>query len=204
MLRQRLQHAAFGKWHETAPWEISVSGPFDRWPTHSGFDKFYGFIGGETDQWDPLIYQRPIKSRASTRCELSLHRRHDEPDDQWVRSQQSMTPDKPFFTYYATGAAHAPHHVPKEWVEKYKGQFDKGWDQVPHEIVERQKNWGISREHEAGGKAYRPEGLGPLPADQRRLFARQMEVFAAFLEHTDYEIGRVIKAIEDIGELDNT
>ena len=123
----------------------------------------------------------------------------------WVKAQQSMTPDKPFFVYYATGAVHAPHHVPREWADKYKGQFDRGGDQVRVDTLERQKKLGVVPANTR--LAERPADIkawDSLPADQRRLFARQAEVFAGFLEHTDYEIGRFVKALEDIGELDNT
>jgi arylsulfatase A-like enzyme len=123
----------------------------------------------------------------------------------WVKAQQSMTPDKPFFTYFATGAVHAPHHVPKAWADKYKGQFEKGWDQIRVETLERQKKLGIVPPDTQLGE--RPKDLkawNALPADQRRLFARQAEVYAGFLEHTDHEIGRFKKALEDIGEMDNT
>jgi len=116
---------AFGKWHETATWETSVSGPFDRWPVHQGFDKFYGFIGGETDQWAPLIYDG-LKKVNPPKME-NYHFTTDMTNQaiNWVKAQQSMTPDKPFFVYFATGAVHAPHHVSKEWSDKYKGKFDK-------------------------------------------------------------------------------
>ena len=196
---------AFGKWHETAAWETSVSGPFDRWPTHQGFDKFYGFIGGETDQWYPLIYDGVKK--VDPPHTKGYHFTVDMTNQaiNWVKAQQSMTPDKPFFVYYATGAVHAPHHVPKEWADKYKGQFDKGWDQVRAETIERQKKLGVIPANTKLGE--RPKDLKAwksLPEDQRRLFARQAEVFAGFLEQTDYEIGRFKKSLEDIGELDNT
>lgn len=196
---------AFGKWHETAAWETSVSGPFDRWPTHQGFDKFYGFIGGETDQWYPLIYDG-VKKVDPPKME-NYHFTVDMTNQaiNWVKAQQSMTPDKPFFVYYATGAVHAPHHVPKEWADKYKGQFDKGWDQVRTETVERQKALGVIPANTKLGE--RPADLKAwqdLPEDQRRLFARQAEVFAGFLEQTDHEIGRFRDALENIGELDNT
>ena len=134
---------AFGKWHETAAWETSVSGPFDRWPTHQGFDKFYGFIGGETDQWYPLIYDGVIKVDPPKMKNYHFTVDMTNQAINWVKAQQSMTPDKPFFVYYATGAVHAPHHVPKEWADKYKGQFDKGWDQVRAETLERQKKLGV-------------------------------------------------------------
>jgi len=196
---------AFGKWHETAAWETSVSGPFDRWPTHQGFDKFYGFIGGETDQWFPLIYDGV--TRVTPPHTEGYHFTVDMTDQaiNWVKAQQSMTPDKPFLVYYATGAVHAPHHVPKAWADKYKGQFDKGWDQVRQETTERQLQIGVIP---AGTElAQKPEDIvdwDSLPADNRRLFARQAEVFAGFMEQTDHEVGRFVEALEDIGELDNT
>jgi arylsulfatase A-like enzyme len=196
---------AFGKWHETAPWETSVSGPFDRWPTHQGFDKFYGFIGGETDQWYPLIYDGLIKVDPPKMENYHFTIDMTNQAINWVKAQQSMTPDKPFFVYYATGATHAPHHVPKQWADKYKGQFDRGWDQVRTETVERQKKLGVIPANTA--LAQRPNDIkawDSLPADQRRLFARQAEVFAGFLEQTDSEVGRFKQALQDIGELDNT
>ena len=196
---------AFGKWHETAAWETSVSGPFDRWPTHQGFDKFYGFIGGETDQWYPLIYDGVIKVDPPKIENYHFTVDMTNQAINWVKAQQSMTPDKPFFVYYATGAVHAPHHVPKEWADKYKGQFDKGWDQVRNETVERQKELGVIPANTE--LAERPKDLkawDSLPADERRLFARQAEVFAGFLEQTDHEIGRFRQALEDISEMDNT
>lgn len=196
---------AFGKWHETAAWETSVSGPFDRWPTHQGFDKFYGFIGGETDQWFPLVYDGI--TRITPPHKEGYHFTVDMTDQaiNWVKAQQSMTPDKPFFVYYATGAVHAPHHVPKKWADKYKSQFDKGWDQIRKETAKRQLQMGIIP---AGTKlAEKPEDIkdwDTLPADNRRLFARQAEVFAGFMEQTDHEVGRLVEALEDIDELDNT
>ena len=196
---------AFGKWHETAAWETSVSGPFDRWPTHQGFDKFYGFIGGETDQWYPLIYDGVIKVDAPKMKNYHFTVDMTNQAINWVKAQQSMTPDKPFFVYYATGAVHAPHHVPKEWADKYKGQFDKGWDQVRKETLEREKKLGVIPANTRLGD--RPKDIvawDSLPAENRRLFARQAEVFAGFLEQTDHEVGRFVKALQDIGELDNT
>ena len=196
---------AFGKWHETAAWETSVSGPFDRWPTKQGFDKFYGFIGGETDQWYPLVYDGVIKVDPPKTKDYHFTVDMTNQAINWVKAQQSMTPDKPFFVYYATGAVHAPHHVPKEWADKYKGQFDKGWDQIRTETVERQKKLGVIPANTQ--LADRPGDIkawDALPAEHRRLFARQAEVFAGFLEHTDDQIGRLKKALEDIGELDNT
>jgi len=197
--------AAFGKWHETATWEVSVSGPYFRWPTHSGFDKFFGFIGGETDQWDPVVFDGV--TRVQVKDDEDYHITTDMTDEaiQWVKFQQAMTPDKPFFIYFATGATHAPHHVPKEWIEKYKGKFDEGWQKLREETVARQKEMGIIPENAQ---------LAPMPEDikawealsdnERKLFALQMETFAGFAEHTDVEVGRLVGAIEEIGVLDNT
>ena len=197
--------SAFGKWHETAAWETSVSGPFDRWPTHQGFDKFYGFIGGETDQWAPLIYDGVIKVNPPKMDNYHFTTDMTNQAINWIKAQQSMTPDKPFFTYFATGAVHAPHHVSKEWSDKYKGEFDKGWDKVREESTKNMKAMGVIPE---GTKlAPKPEDIkdwDKLTDDERKLFARQAEVFAGFVEMTDYEIGRIIDALEEIGELDNT
>ncbi|MEW6584678.1 MAG: arylsulfatase [Nitrospirota bacterium] len=197
--------AAFGKYHETAPWEVSVSGPYDRWPTRSGFDKFYGFIGGETNQWAPAIYDGV--TRVEVPHDPNYHFTTDMTDQAiaWMRFQQAMTPDKPFLVYFAPGATHAPHHVPKEWIEKYKGKFDQGWDKLREQTLERQIKLGVVPQ---GTKiTSRPAEIpawDSLSADQKRLFARQMETFAGFAEHTDYEIGRLVQAIRDMDELDNT
>ncbi len=196
---------AFGKWHETAAWETSVSGPFDRWPTHQGFDKFYGFIGGETDQWFPLIYDGV--TRVTPPHTKDYHFTVDMTDQavNWVKAQQSMTPDKPFFMYFATGAVHAPHHVPAEWANKYKGKFDEGWDEIRAETIARQERMGvIPAGTELGPKPEDIKDWDTLSADERRLFSRQAEVFAGFLEQTDHEVGRLVAAIEEIGEMDNT
>jgi len=196
---------AFGKWHETAPWEISVSGPYARWPTLQGFDKFYGFMGGETNEWAPSIYDGVTKVEPPH--DPNYHFTTDMTNQaiSWVRYQQALTPDKPFFVYYAPGATHAPHHVPKEWADKYKGKFDQGWDKLRETTLQRQIELGIVP---AGTKlAGKPEAIkdwDKLSADEKKLFARQVEVFAGFAEHTDNEIGRLVKAIEDAGELDNT
>jgi arylsulfatase A-like enzyme len=197
--------AAFGKYHETAPWEVSVSGPFDRWPTRSGFDKFYGFIGGETNQWAPLVFDGTVKVEVPD--DPNYHFTTDMTNQaiQWIKSQQSLTPDKPFFTYFAPGATHAPHHAPKEWIEKFKGKFDGGWDKYREMTLARQKELGVVPQDTK--LAPKPADIADwerLSADQKKLFARQMEVFAAFTAHTDYEIGRVVAALESLGELDNT
>lgn len=197
--------AAFGKYHETPPWEVSVSGPYDRWPTGSGFDKFYGFIGGETNQWAPAIYDGV--TRVEHKQSPDYHFTTDMTDQaiNWVSAQQSLTPDKPFYLYFATGATHAPHHAPKEWIEKYKGQFAGGWDKLREETFERQKKMGIIP---ANTKLTpRPKEIpawDDMSAEQKKLFERQMETFAGFAEHTDHEIGRLIAQLEAIGALENT
>ena len=198
--------AAFGKYHETPPWEGSVSGPYDRWPTGSGFDKFYGFIGGETNQWHPMIYDGTTRVYPNV-DDPNYHFTNDMTNQAiaWINTQQSLTPDKPFFVYFATGATHAPHHAPKEYIEKYKGKFKQGWDKVREETLARQKQLGIVPQNT--DLAPKPEAIADwdkLSADEKKLFERQMEVFAGFGEHTDHEIGRLIDAIEQRGELDNT
>ncbi len=197
--------AAFGKYHETPPWEISVAGSLDRWPTHSGFDKFYGFIGGETNQWAPLVYDGV--TIVETPKDPKYHFTTDMTNNaiSWVRFQQALSPDKPFFIYYAPGATHAPHHVSKEWSDKYKGKFDKGWDKIREETLERQKQMGIvPKDTKLAPKPADIKDWDKLSADEKKLFARQMEVYAGFAEQTDYEIGRLEEAIKDMGELDNT
>ncbi|MCY2959049.1 MAG: arylsulfatase [Planctomycetota bacterium] len=197
--------AAFGKYHETPPWEVSVSGPYDRWPTHSGFDKFYGFIGGETNQWAPAIYDGVTRVEHAQTPDYHFTVDMTDQAIKWVSSQQSLTPDKPFYMYFATGATHAPHHAPKEWIEKYKGEFDGGWDKLREETFARQKKLGVVP---ADAKLTpRPKEIpawADMSADQKRLFERQMETFAGFAEHTDHEVGRLVEQLEAIGELDNT
>jgi arylsulfatase len=197
--------AAFGKWHETAAWEASVSGPTDRWPTRQGFDKFYGFLGGETNQWAPFIYDGVHPVELPDDPEYHFLTDMTDQTIAWIRYQKALTPDRPFFVYYAPGATHAPHHVPKEWIDRWKGKFDGGWDKLREDILARQIKSGIVPK---GTKlAPKPSAIPDwkdLTADEKRLFARQVEVFAAYVEMTDYEIGRVINAVEMTGELDNT
>jgi arylsulfatase len=198
--------AAFGKYHETPPWEASVSGPYDRWPTGSGFDKFYGFIGGETNQWHPMVYDGTTRVYPNVE-DPGYHFTTDMTDQAlaWINTQQSLTPDKPFYVYFATGATHAPHHAPKEYIEKYKGKFSQGWDKVREETLERQKKLGIVPANtELAPKPADIKDWDQLTEDEKRLFERQMEIFAGFAEHTDHEIGRLIDALEERGELDNT
>ncbi len=196
---------AFGKYHETPPWEASVSGPFDRWPTGSGFDKFYGFIGGETNQWAPAVYDGV--TRVEVPHDANYHFTTDMTNQAiaWMRSQQALTPDKPFYMYFATGATHAPHHAPKEYIAKYKGKFDGGWDQLREATLARQIQLGVVPDGTA--LTARPAEIAAwdtLSADRKRLFARQMETFAGFAEHTDDEVGRLFQALKDMNEFDNT
>lgn len=197
--------AAFGKYHETPPWEVSVSGPFDRWPTHSGFDKFYGFIGGETNQWAPAIFDGTI--RVEHEQTPDYHFTVDMTDQAmaWMQAQHSLTPDKPFFVYFATGALHAPHHVPKEYIDRYKGQFDSGWDALRDQVFAKQKQMGVIPASAQLTK--RPKEIPSWDSqtpDQKKLEARQMEAYAGFAEHTDEQIGRLIDSLTEMGVLDNT
>ena len=198
--------AAFGKYHETPPWEGSVSGPYDRWPTGSGFDKFYGFIGGETNQWHPMVYDGTTRVYPNI-DDPGYHFTNDMTDQAlaWMNTQQSLTPEKPFYIYFATGATHAPHHAPKEFIDKYKGKFSQGWDKVREETLARQKALGVVPQNTV--LAPKPTDIkdwDKLTADEKRLFEKQMEVFAGFAEHTDQQVGRLVDALEARGELDNT
>jgi arylsulfatase len=201
----RITVSHFGKNHETAAWEVSPSGPTDRWPTRQGFDKFYGFFGGETNQWAPLVYD------GLTPVELPSDPKYNFMTDmankaiEWVSFQQALTPNKPFFLYFAPGATHAPHHVPKEWITKYRGKFDQGWDKLREETLARQIRLGVvPKGTQLAPKPSDVKDWAVLSADEKRLAARQMEVFAAFSEYADFEIGRLIDALREQGKLDNT
>jgi arylsulfatase A-like enzyme len=200
--------AQFGKCHEVPVWQSSPMGPFDGWPSGGGgFETFYGFIGGENNQWDPALYDGTTPVEPPATPEEGYHLTEDLADRacNWVRQQKALMPDKPFFVYFAPGATHAPHHVPKEWADRYAGEFDDGWDALRERTFERQKQLGVvpsdaeltPRSGELTAWADMPEGLKPV-------LARQMEVYAGFLEHTDHHVGRVIDAIEELGVLDNT
>ncbi|MCB1679074.1 MAG: arylsulfatase [Halioglobus sp.] len=206
MLREKgYNTAAFGKWHLAPAWETSPSGPFDRWPTGVGFEKFYGFLGGETDQFDPTLYEgtTPILRPAGDDYHLS----EDLVDQaiRWMRVQHSVTPDKPFFMYLATGATHAPLQVPREWIERYTGQFNQGWDVMREDIIARQKKLGV-----IPADARLTPRPAELPAwdsmgkDEQRVASRLMETYAAFLAHTDAQVGRLVQALKDSGQYDNT
>jgi len=196
---------AFGKWHETATWETSVSGPMDRWPHRQGFDKFYGFFGGETNQWAPFVYDGTHVVELPE--DPNYHFMTDMTNQAiaWIKYQKALTPDKPYFMYFAPGATHAPHHVPQSYIDKWKGKFDGGWDVIREQIMARQIEMGVVPE---GTKlAPKPEAIPPwesLTADQKKLFARQAEVFAGYLDMTDHEVGRLVDAVEESGQADNT
>ncbi len=197
--------AAFGKSHETAAWEVSPSGPTDRWPTRAGFDKFYGFIGGEANQWAPTIYDG--LNQIETPKDPNYHLIPDMTKQAigWMQYEKSLTPEKPFFIYFAPGGTHAPHHVPAEWIARYKGKFDQGWDKLREETLARQKKLGMVPPEAT--LAPKPDGIkdwDKLTTDEQKLFARQMEVFAAYGEFTDHNVGELITAIEKSGQMDNT
>ena len=197
--------AAFGKWHETAVWEASVAGPHDRWPTRQGFDKFYGFLGGETNQWAPFLYDGTAVVELPH--DPNYHFMTDMTDKAvaWIKYQKALTPQKPSFIYFAPGATHAPHHVPQEWIARWKGRFDQGWDRMREETLARQIKLGIvPRGTKLAPKPKDIRDWNSLSADEKRLFTRQAEVFAAYAEYTDHEIGRMLEAFDAVGQAENT
>ncbi|MDH4475979.1 MAG: arylsulfatase [Verrucomicrobiaceae bacterium] len=196
---------AFGKWHETASWEVSVSGPFDRWPTRQGFDKFYGFIGGETNQWAPYLYDGVAPVELPDDPSYHFMADMTEKSIAWMKHQKAMTPEKPFFAYFAPGATHAPHHVPQDWIAKWKGKFDQGWDKIREETLARQIALGVvPKGTQLASKPAAIADWEKLSGDEKRLFTAQVETFAAYLDYTDHHIGQVVQAVEDMGQLDNT
>lgn len=207
VLRQKGWNTAwFGKNHNVPDWHNSLAGPFDLWPTGLGFEKFYGFIGAETDQWRPALFDgtNPVEPYLGN-PEYNFDYDIADQAIEWVRAQKAVAPDKPFFLYYAPGATHSPHHPRKEWILKYKGKFDQGWDKVREETLARQKSLGIVP---ANTKlTERSRGLpawDSLGTEQKNLYAYMMEVYAGFLSQTDYNAGRVLDAIDKMGQLDNT
>ena len=200
--------AQFGKCHEVPVWQTSPMGPFDQWPTGGGgFEYFYGFIGGETNQWDPGIYEGTTPIEPPKTAEEGYHFTEDMTDKAiaWVRQQKALMADKPFFMYFAPGACHAPHHVPKEWADKYKGKFDQGWDKLREEILAQQKSLGVIPQYAELTK--RPDDIqawDEVDPKMKPVLAREMEVYAGFLEHTDHHIGRLIDTLKDLQILDDT
>jgi arylsulfatase len=200
--------AQFGKCHEVPVWQTSPAGPFDAWPTGGGgFEYFYGFIGGEAHQWYPSLYEGTTPIEVKKTPEQGYHFMEDMTDKAigWIGQQKALIPDKPFFIYFAPGATHAPHHVPKEWADKYKGKFDAGWDKLREESFARQKKLGVIpadcqltvRHKEIPAWDEMPEAMKPV-------LRRQMEVYAGFLEYTDHHVGRLLDALKAYQILDDT
>ena len=200
--------AQFGKCHEVPVWETSPMGPFDAWPSGGGgFEYFYGFIGGEAHQYYPAIYEGTVPVEPEKTPDEGYHFMEDMTDKAigWVRQQEALMPDKPFFAYFAPGATHAPHHVPKEWADKYKGRFDGGWDQLREETLERQKALGVvPPETELTKRHDEIPAWDDMPDELKPVLTRQMEVYAGFLEYSDFHVGRLVDALEDLGILENT
>jgi arylsulfatase A-like enzyme len=198
--------AWLGKMHNAPDWMSSQAGPFDLWPNGLGFEHFYGFLGGDSDQWHPALYEntKPVEPYVG-KPDYILDVDLADKAIAWMRMQHALAPDKPWLLYYATGTAHAPHHAPKDWIAKYKGQFDQGWDKVREETLARQIKLGVVP---ANTKlTNRPDQISAwdaLSADQKRLYARMMEVYAGALSHADYNIGRLLDALEQSGQKDNT
>ena len=199
--------AQFGKCHEVPVWEVSPVGPFNQWPTGSGFEYFYGFVGAEANQYYPGLYEgtSPVEPPKSPEEGYTLTEDLADRAITWVRQQKALVPDKPFFMYWAPGATHAPHHVPKEWSDKYKGKFDGGWDTLREEIIARQKELGVvPADAELTRRHDEIPAWDDMPAELKPVLAREMELYAGFLEQTDHEVGRLVDTLDDLGVLEDT
>jgi arylsulfatase A-like enzyme len=200
--------AQFGKCHEVPVWETSPAGPFDAWPTGGGgFEYFYGFIGGEAHQWYPSLYEGTTPIEVKKTPEQGYHFMEDMTDKAigWIGQQKALIPDKPFFVYFAPGATHAPHHVPKEWADKYKGKFDAGWDELREQTFARQKKLGVVPENcKLTARHEQIPSWEKMPAALKPVLRRQMEVYAGFLEYTDHHVGRLLDSLEKLKLLDDT
>ena len=200
--------AQFGKCHEVPVWETSPAGPFDAWPTGGGgFEYFYGFIGGEANQWYPSLYEGTTPIEVKKTPEEGYHFMEDMTDKaiNWIGQQKALIPDKPFFVYFAPGAVHAPHHVPKEWADKYKGKFDKGWDKLREEIFARQKSLGvIPQDCQLTPRHKEIPAWDEMAAELKPVLTRQMEIYAGFMEYTDYHVGRLVDGLKKLNLLDDT
>jgi arylsulfatase len=200
--------AQFGKCHEVPVWQSSPMGPFDAWPSGGGgFETFYGFIGGEANQWEPALYEGTTPVEPPATPEEGYHLTEDLADRAigWIRTQKALMPERPFFLYLAPGATHAPHHVPEEWAQKYRGAFADGWDAQRERTFARQKELGvIPPDAELTPRHEAIPAWDDMPDEMKPVLERQMEVYAGFLEHTDHHMGRVFDAIEDLGILDDT
>lgn len=198
--------AAYGKWHNTPLWEMSPTGPFDRWPTGMGFEEFYGFMGGEAHQYFPGLYHgtTPIERPEHAK---DYHLTTDLANQalQWMNTQKALAPDKPFFVYWAPGATHSPHHAPAEWIKPYEGKFNQGWDRLREEIFARQKTLGVVPDNaKLTSRHETMPAWDSLTPTQRKVAARLMEVYAGFLAHTDNEVMRLVNGIKDLGQWENT
>jgi arylsulfatase A-like enzyme len=200
--------AQFGKCHEVPVWQSSPLGPFDAWPSGGGgFETFYGFIGGENNQWDPALYDGTTPVEPPAGPEEGYHLTEDLADRAvgWVRQQKALMPDRPFFMYFAPGATHAPHHVPKEWADKYAGKFADGWDALREQTFARQQELGVvPADAELTARHEEIPAWDDMPAELKPVLERQMEVYAGFMEHTDHHVGRLLDAIDNLGVLENT
>ena len=197
--------AAFGKWHNTPAVETTAIGPFDRWPTGHGFDYFYGFLGGETSQYEPRLYENTTPVEPPHDPEYHLTTDMADKAIAWMRKQQTYAPDSPFLIYWTPGAVHGPHHIQKEWSEKYKGKFDEGWDVYREVVFERQKEIGWIPEDTILTPRHETMPAWDSLSDKEKEFqARLMEVYAGFLEHTDVQAGRLIDELDNLGIRDNT
>jgi arylsulfatase len=200
--------AQFGKCHEVPVWETSPAGPFDAWPTGGGgFEYFYGFIGGEANQWYPSLYEGTTPVEVKKTPEEGYHLMEDMTDKaiNWIGQQKALMPDKPFFVYFAPGATHAPHHVPKEWADKYKGKFDQGWDKLREETFARQKKLGvIPQDCQLTQRHKEIPAWDEMPAALKPVLIRQMEIYAGFLEYADHHVGRLVDSLKMLNLLDDT
>ncbi|TWU04219.1 Arylsulfatase [Symmachiella macrocystis] len=198
--------ACYGKWHNTPVWEVSPAGPFDRWPTSLGFDEFYGFMAGEANQFFPALFHGTTPIERPEHVE-DYHLTTDIVDQslQWMMRQKVTNPDKPFFVYFAPGATHSPHHAPKEYIQKYQGKFNQGWDKLREETFARQKKLRvIPADTKLTARDASIPAWDSLSDDEQKVASRLMEVYAGFLDHTDYEVGRLAGGIKELGEWDNT
>ncbi|WP_416674844.1 arylsulfatase [Egbenema bharatensis] len=207
LLQQGYNTYAIGKWHLTPAEQSSAAGPYDRWPLGRGFERYYGFLGGDSHQYYPELVRDNTQVEPETTPEEGYHLTPDlvEKAKAMIADAKQVAPNKPFFMYFCTGAMHAPHHVPKEWADKYKGQFDDGWDAYREKVFARQKELGIIPQNTVLSR-HDPDvpDWNALSADERKLYARMMEVFAGFLEHTDHYIGELIQFLKELGEYENT
>jgi arylsulfatase len=199
--------SAYGKWHNTPMWQVNPAGPFDHWPTGLGFEHFYGFNQAADSQYYPRIFNDTTPVEPSKTPQEGYHFTTDITNNaiNWLHLHDAVAKDKPFFIYFATGATHTPHHVDKKWIEKYKGKFDQGWDAIRKEVFERQKKLGVIPAN--AEFTPRPDSLpawDSLTPRQKKLLAHEAEVYAGFLEQTDYEVGRLLDAIKEEGKADNT